>query len=64
MNGQELANAAIKNLNGKTDRKHVQMAVMNACLESPDLIPQNVIDEATARIMRGISVAEQVKKLA
>lgn len=60
MTSEELANMAIKNLNGKTDRKHVQMAVLNACLEFPDLVPQQTIDEATARILRGISVAEQM----
>lgn len=61
MTSEELANRAIKNLHGKTNRKHVQMAVLNACLESPDLIPQKTIDEATARILRGISVAEMMK---
>ncbi len=63
MSSEELANRAIKNLNGKTDRKHVQMAVLNTCLESPDLVPQQVIDEATARILRGISVAEKMNLL-
>lgn len=60
MDSQELANRAVKYLAGH-DRKQVKIAVLNACTESTELIPQEVIDEATARIMRGISVADRVK---
>ncbi len=63
MESDELANRAIKNLNGKIDRKSVQIAVLNACVESTNLVPQQTIDEATARIMRGISVAKKLNLL-
>lgn len=60
MDSQELANIAIKYLKGH-DRKQVKIAVLNACTESPELVPQNVIDEAVAQVLRGISVADRVK---
>ena len=61
MESDELANRAIKNLNGQATDKAIRKAVLNACLESQDLVPQQTIEEAVARIKRGVSVAERVK---
>ena len=58
MDSMELANRAVKYLNGKSD-KAIKMAVLNACLESVDLVPQITIDEASARIKRGVVIASK-----
>lgn len=55
-----LANLAVKYLNGGKTDKAIYKAVLLACPEMPDLMPQTTIDEAVARIKRGISVADQV----
>jgi hypothetical protein len=58
----ELANKAIKNLNGRTD-KAIRKAVLMACPEMPELVTQAEIDEAVARIKRGVSVADKLKEI-
>lgn len=55
-----LANLAVKHLHGGKTDKAIYKAVLMACLEVPDLVPQATIDEAVARIKLGISVADQV----
>ncbi len=57
----ELANKAIKHLsNPKTATvKDITKAVLNACTESSDLIPQNTINKAVARIRAAQSRANQ-----
>lgn len=62
MESSELANRAVKHLNGKTD-KAIRVAVLNACTESPDLVPQATIDEAVARIKRGIILADEARNV-
>lgn len=61
MDSMELANRAIGKLNGDYTPKGIKRAVLYACVESPDLVLQDVIDEAVARIERGKSVADKVK---
>ena len=61
MDSAELANRAIKNMIGKTD-KEIRKAVSYACLESLDLVPQQTIEEAVARIKRGVSRADEAFK--
>lgn len=59
MDGQQLANAAIKNLNGDYSDKSIRRAVLYACTTSPDLVPQSTIEEAVARIRRGVAMANE-----
>lgn len=58
MESSELANLAVKNLIGKNS-KAIRKAVLLACLESPDLVPQQTIEEAVARITRGVIRADE-----
>lgn len=62
MDSAELANLAVKHLTGNSC-KAAKIAVLNACLESPDLVPQQTIDEAVARIVRGITRADEAKAI-
>lgn len=55
-----LANLAVKHLHGGKTDKAIYKAVLLACPEMPDLVPQATINEAVARIKRGISVADRV----
>ena len=59
MTSLELANRAIPYLQG-TDETAIGKAVLLACTESPELVPQATIDEAIARIKRGVSVASKL----
>lgn len=60
METSELANQAVKYLKAHTD-KAIYKAVLMACPEMPDLVSQAEIDEAVARIKRGISIADKVQ---
>ena len=58
----ELANRAIKNLSDPRTAtpKQINAAVLNACTEFSDLVPQNVIDQAVARIEAAKANADKV----
>ena len=50
----ELANRAIKYLSGNDD-KAIKVAVLYACTELPDLVPDEVINDAVARIKASLA---------
>lgn len=60
METSELANRAVKYLKGQKTDKAIYKAVLLACPEMDDLATQEEINEAVARIKRGISVADKV----
>jgi hypothetical protein len=57
----ELANRAIKHLNGNRTDKAIYTAVLYACTEFTDLVPQSVINDAVGRIKYAIGRADKAQ---